>query len=177
MSETFDIDAWIDGATPITHRVTLYQRGDLIAELEDIDRQIELAEAAGDAERGLDDATPDTLRLRRTQIAEEWLDSGLHLWVRPFTVARNKEIVKQGKKDRLSNEDANQLVLAKAIVRMQQGDADPVDLPDGLPLDRLKRLQEAVGEAQSATLTRAYFQGLLEVPDVDPTSSPADSET
>lgn len=164
-------DAWIDGAAPITHRVTLYQRGDLVADIDALDEQIKAAEAAGDTERGMGEGTPETLRLKRSELLEQWAASAVHVSVRPPTVKRSDEMRKKAQKsERLDDEQAAMYVLAASIVRLETADGDVLDLPDGLGLDRLNRLIESVGEAQAQALSRTYFQALTQVPDLGPTN-------
>ncbi len=164
-------DAWIDGAAPITHRVTLYQRGDLIAEIDALDEQIKTAEAAGDTERGMNDASPDTLRLKRAELAQSWADSALHLSVRPPTVKRADEMREAVKRaEKLDDEQAAMHVLAASVVRVETAAGDALDLPDGMSLERLNRLIDKVGEAQAQRLSRTYFEALTQVPDLDPTN-------
>lgn len=169
--ELADFDAWIDGAAPITHRVTLYQRGDLIEQIDALAAQIKAATADGDAERGLGDATPETLRLQRAELMSQWSDSAVHLSVRPPTVKRADEMREAVQKsDRLDNEQAAMYVLAASIIRLEDASGDVLDLPNGLGLDRLNRLIEKVGEAQAQMLSRTYFEALTQVPEMGPTN-------
>lgn len=174
-----ELDAWIDGAVPTTHVVTLYARGELIAELDILDAQIEDAKASGVADRGMDDADPETLALLRAQVLEDWAASAMRLWVRPFTRERSDEMVKQARKEhKLSAADASLVVLAASIVKFQPEGADePIDTPQGIGRERLQRILDNVGEAQSALISKAYFDGLATAPAPDPTSSPGSSDS
>ena len=74
MSKTpkdFDVDAWLDGLSRPQRSVRVYQRGDIMAQLDDLAAQIEHAESVDDGERGLVDASPASLRAQYAQLAEE----------------------------------------------------------------------------------------------------------
>ena len=48
--ETFDLAAWVDGVQPVTHSVTLYSRGDLVADLDVIRERIRHARDSRDTQ-------------------------------------------------------------------------------------------------------------------------------
>ena len=99
--ETFDLDAWLSGASRPQRSVRIYQRGDMLAELDELGREIELAEAAGDAERSLTDASPAALRQRYAELSEKFAASSMTVRVQSATIEEELEII--GDRDRRTN--------------------------------------------------------------------------
>ena len=91
--ETFDLDAWLAGASRPQRSVRIYQRGDMLAELDELGREIELAEAVGDAERSLTDASPAALRQKYAELSEKFAASCLDVRVQGHDVDETREIM------------------------------------------------------------------------------------
>lgn len=96
--ETFDLDAWLAGASRPQRSVRIYQRGDMLAELDELGREIELAEAVDDAERSLTDASPATLRQKYAELSEEFAAAAMTIRVQSATIEEELEII--GDRDR-----------------------------------------------------------------------------
>ena len=72
---TFDLDAWIDGTCGLTHLAVIYQKGDLLAELDRLQRKIDAAKTVSDKDRGVTDGGVDELITQYEEIAEQWVVS------------------------------------------------------------------------------------------------------
>ena len=92
--ETFDLDAWLSGASRPQRSVRIYQRGDMLAELDELGREIELAEAADDAERSLTDASPAALRQKYAELSEQFAASCLDVRVQGHDVDETREMLR-----------------------------------------------------------------------------------
>lgn len=79
--EGFDLAAWIAGARPTRRSVTVYARGDLMADLDEVEDEIRALKSAG---KDYEDAEK-----RSRAIADEMISSGLRVVVE----ARSQEAV------------------------------------------------------------------------------------
>lgn len=97
MSETtpedFDLDAWLSGASRPTRSVEVYQRGELLASLDELARKIELAEALGEGERSLSDPSPARLRAKYAELSEEFAAGALTVRVQSSTAEEERKII------------------------------------------------------------------------------------
>lgn len=91
--EDFDLDAWLSGASRPTRSVQIYQRGDMLATLDELARKIELAEAVGDEERSLTDPSPARLRATYAQLSEDFAESALNVRIHAHSEDERKEII------------------------------------------------------------------------------------
>lgn len=163
--ETFDLDAWLSGASRPQRSVRIFQRGDMLAELDELGREIELAEAVGDAERSLTDASPTTLRQKYAELSEEFAASCLDVRVQGHDQDETKEIMGE---------------------RFAQSDIPAVErdlIFDALVYPKMTREQYdrfvgAIGPAQFEAIKSAYTSACRALPkpsaDFLPQSSTAD---
>lgn len=91
--DTFDLDAWISGASRPTRSVRIYQRGDMLAELDELARKIELAESAPDEERSLSSDSPARLRAKYAELSEKFASTALDVRVQGHDVDETREIM------------------------------------------------------------------------------------
>lgn len=140
------LDEWIDGAKRTERAVTLYQRADLIADLDDLDRRITLARAAGDDIGDLVDQWQAT--------AQRFAVSALTVRVRGLTGAEIKALQATAMLDRLELDEVGAQVIAAACI-------DPVITPT-----QVRSLIDAVGEAQVVKLGAAVVAACNEAPEV-----------
>ena len=90
--EEFDFVKWMAGAYKPTRGSTVHQRGDLIAELDRIQEQIEVAELVPEEERSLADISPARLRMKYAELAKKFHDSGLFVRTAGHTKEEQLEI-------------------------------------------------------------------------------------
>lgn len=175
----FDLDAWIDGTTGITGTARIYQRGDLLAELDNLERRIEVAKGVPASQRGADDDSPDTLRAQWDTVAEELLSSSITVYIQDRTEGHRQAIRDRLKKDKVSDPDTASLhVLADAIVKVETADGRIREFPDGFPPEKLRQIRDRGGD-NALTAAWATFQRVIQQePDVSgPTSRRSSSRS
>lgn len=130
-----DVDAWIGSATRTHRAVTLYQRADLIAELDDLDRRILLSTTAGDS-------TAELTQEWET-VAQRFANSALTVTVRGLTSAEIKLLKAEALLERLELSESGANLIASATVEPK------------LTAVQVMALVDAVGEAQVLKLGQA----------------------
>ncbi|WP_372699421.1 hypothetical protein [Arthrobacter sp. JSM 101049] len=148
--EKFDVDAWLSGATKPTRSAKVFQRGDLLAEIDELAARIELAEKAEElapGETALSDS-PNRLRAKYADLVEEFNESALTVRLKAHTKDEQKLITKKHK----DPTDAGFALVSEAIT--------PV-----MSVEQLKKLHSLVGEFQFGAILKAYneaCQGVVE---------------
>lgn len=167
---TFDLNAWIAGVQPTVRSVTLYQRADLLAEVDELERRIKVAERAQagagpedeDELDGGDDV--ESLRARLTEVLQQWSSSAVTFRVQGRTdewrEQKKKELIRQGIKD-------------ETEITLRQVAASIVS-PAGVTYEHLAHLNE-VAQAQVKMLVVAWSMANHQPPTVSVPSSPASS--
>lgn len=116
-SRTFDLDAWIDGVvTRPTEVVRLYGKGHLNERLKELEREIALARNVPAEERGITDATPDSLQEQWDEVAAELVASALPLKVQALTSDEIEAAKKEGQRAKASEVEQQLYVIAAASV-------------------------------------------------------------
>lgn len=162
-ASTFDLDAWIDEVQRPEVTVHLYPReAEFAARIAQIEAQIPDAEATGDGDRGMDDATPEQLLAQIAVLKVERQKTALPVRVRQLTKKETRAALVKARKAGAPEEVWGLWGLAEACV-------EPAFTPQ-----QLVRLYErdASGEAmvdQLAAAVTALTQGLT------PPFSPAPS--
>ena len=142
-----NVDEWIAGASRTHRSVTLYQRADVLADLDEIDRAIDEAKLAG----------TDTTDLveKWTATAKVFTDSALVVRVRGLSGLEVKALRAEALLGRLELDDAGAKVIAAACIS-----------PD-FTSDQIIALVGALGEPQVAQLSAAVLEATGEIPGVD----------
>ena len=170
--DDFNLDAWIDGTCGMTKRAKIYQRGDLFAEMDRLEAEIEVAKEIPKEERGANDKTTEQLRDELDRVVEQLSASALVVHVQDRTEERRRKIrerlVKENKLDPSKDDDAETIVLhtvADAIVKIEHnGHVKP--LPDGFPVNRLRELRDRLGDSGLFAVKDAFFKVISEAPSV-----------
>ena len=144
-----DVDAWIDGAKRTHRAVTVYQRADLIADLDSLTRQISIAESAKDAD------TVAALTAEWEQVAAQFSASGLEIRVRGLSGAEMASITAQSKLDKVDALESAARMSAAAIVEPE------------FTVPQLLALQGAIGEAQMGLIVGAWSDASTRPPQVN----------
>lgn len=139
-----ELDEWIDGAQRTHRSVTLYARADLIADLDRLDREIQIAREADEATDDLDAAWED--------VARRFHESALTITVRGLTDAEFRAIRTQSNIDKVDASTLGARLLAEAIV------SPP------FTVEQLLSLEDKVGEAQIGRIVAAYTLASREQP-------------
>lgn len=173
--ETFDFSKWLAGAYKPTRGSTVHQRGDLIAELDRLREQIELADEVPADERSLADASPDRLREQYAAIAQQFHESGLFVKTSGHTNeekmaianALDARITEKFPKDDKSDE-ANKYRHEQAKKLTYHLLADALVSPR-LTAEQLAQLHSVVGESEFERIVTDYqlASNSINEPDAD----------
>lgn len=180
VSDELDLDKWLDGTCGLTRTAKVYQRGDLIAAIDDLERELEVAlrveKELPKGERGLNDRTSETIRREIDDLSREVVSSALILHVQDRTEERRvtlrEECLKQlqvSDEEKMSfadRETLNYRIIADAIVKVETPDGKTKTLPDGLPPNKLREMVQRLGDAALGDLWNAYRRVTLEAPQV-----------
>lgn len=100
----FDLDAWIDDAKPPQRSMTVYRRADLRSELDEVERQLRLAEATSEgsvAETGV-----EGLKKRWLDLARKIDESAVTVTVRAITDDAAKQAQADAKRENVKEQAA-----------------------------------------------------------------------
>lgn len=153
------LDEWIDAAERTHRSVTIYQRADLIADLDQIDRELQIAKDSGEPTGDLDDRWATT--------AQQFKDSGLTITVRGLTDAEFRAIKAEAALDKVDDSTLGARLLSEAITSPR------------FTVEQLIRLEDKIGEAQIGRIVAAYTLASREqppepiIPDTDDDKEPA----
>jgi hypothetical protein len=167
-----DLDAWIDGTCGITHTARIYQRGDLLATLDKLEQELEVAKKRPPEQRGVADRTPEMIRTEWEQVATELADSAMVVHIQDRTSARRRNIAKRFEKQGLDEkrpDDYETIMLhqlADSIVRVELADGSAKDLPEGFPPAKLRQLKDRLGDAGLFDALDTYRKVTQEAPTV-----------
>jgi hypothetical protein len=191
VSDGLDLDGWIDGTCRLTRSAKVFQRGDLLTQILQLEseREISIAELDGAKktaakDRGLTDRTPDLIQaeideLTRQidELSETAAASALTVHVQDRTEVR-RETIRMGvlkklgiDKDKLTDaspedrETVSLHVLADAIIKVEQS-GKTLEFPDGFPVPKLRSMVERLGDAAFQGVWTAYYRVTSEAPDV-----------
>ena len=135
--ETFDLNAWISGVTPVQRTVTLYARGDLFADLSVLESRYDEAKRA----TNVDDMRAMKERMR--EVADQIRASALDVTVQ----GRSADWVQRFRKDMEERGlDSDQAALEQLAAQ--------ITAPEGLTVDMLATLRDRI-EPQVVALVQA----------------------
>lgn len=170
--DDLDLDAWINGTCGLTRTAKIYQRGDLLVRLDELKREIEIAQETPKEQRGANDISVDSLMDEWERLAEELEASALVVHIQDRTAERRRRLqdrlTKEVKLDPTNPDDNNTIglhQLADAIVKYQVGDAVK-DCPDGFPPNQLRAILDRVGDSGLMNLNEVYYKVISEAPSV-----------
>lgn len=149
--EEFDLDAWLTDAKRPERSVTVYKRADLIADLDELERQIDNAQRAGADEETLSGGTA-TLEAEYLAKLQEFHDSALTVRVRGLTSEEMAEIHSEGKKLKENQSQIGRRLIEAALVYPR------------ISIDGLERLSKAIGDAQMTEIVNAYQLATMKAP-------------
>jgi hypothetical protein len=166
---TFDLNAWVAGVTSTVRAVTLYQRPDLLADVDELERQIGIAKKAtgsvpdGEDELGGSDDV-QTLQERLADVLKAWAASAMTFRVQGRTDewrdAAKKRLRKQGITDETE-------IILRSL-------AESIIAPAGITYEHLAHLNE-VSQPQVKMLLVAWGMANNQPPAVNVPFSPASS--
>jgi hypothetical protein len=172
LPDDFDLDAWIDGTCKVTLKAKVFQRGDLITQLDELQEKIELSKKTPKEQRGVNEVSVDALMDQWEELAEQLSKSAMHFHVQDRTEARRQalreRLVKEHNLKPEEFEDSETIILhtiADAIVKVETG-GKTKDFPDGFPVDKLREIKDRLGDAALSPLRDAFFKVISEAPTV-----------
>jgi len=170
--ETFDFDEWFADANLPEESADIYTRADVISELRDLERRIELADAVEDAGENTvsEKSASAQLRDQYEKLAETFTSSKITVYLRALTGTKRQEILEvhnaAQKKDKNKETDAEFMfrLLSESIVGLKRagGERKPMKLGQA----DVRRLYLQVGDAQIQVLRNAYLNASNAVPEV-----------
>ena len=175
----FDLDARIDGTTGITGLARIIQRGDLLAEVDRLEAELEVARRVPAGDRGVGDRSSQQIRDELDQVVEQIWSTTLVLHVQDRTEGRREQIRERLRKQGVSDADTISLhVIADAIVRVETPDGRVVPLPEGgFPASKLREIRDRLGDSALLDLARVFREVTSQAPAVPAPLSHAPSST
>ena len=153
--EGFDLDAWIDGMERPTVTVDLYPlEAQFAARVAAIEAQIDAAEKVSAENRGMDDASPESLAAQLDELRKEREASTVHVKVWQLTKTESLAVIR-AHKDRIEGPDNSDVWMVAASC------VEPTFTP--AQLERL-RTRDRSGEEMYAQLHAATLQVLQGLP-------------
>lgn len=172
----FDFEAWIDDARLPEDSETVYKRGDLVAEINHLARQIRIEiDAIGHEKVSGGSPLLAKLTKERQGLMEAFARSEVTFYLRALPQSRIKEIVEehQIKEDATREEglvqrvELNRALLAESIVALESPTLEKRDINMTIPL--VATLEAKIGAAQLSKLLvkRQQVQSEAPAPDAD----------
>lgn len=157
---TFDLDAWISGASRPERTVTVYRDGHLLAELDEIDAQIKAAKAVAPENLGITEVPPsESLERQWEDVAARFVTSALPVRVRALTQAEYRAAHKAGVKacggEAKADPDVIGLhVVAAASVAPKMSPAQAAALRDAIGEPQMGLIAQAVTDLRTKGLPK-----------------------
>jgi hypothetical protein len=149
--EDFDLDAWLTDAKRPERSVTVYKRADLIADLDELERQIDNAQRAGAEEEALSGGA-QSVEAEYLAKLQEFHDSALVIRVRGLTNEEMTSIHSEGKKAKENQTQIGRRLIEAALVYPR------------INREGLERLSKAIGDAQMTQIVNAYQLATMQAP-------------
>lgn len=167
----FDVEAWLAGAHLPEESVTVYQRADVVAELSDLKRRIELEDRVASDERTAGEAALTPLEQEYEALLRTFSQSALTVYVRALTEdelwaqrAETEARVKDMDTTRQNKEFGFDLLSAAVVaVKPAGGERTPVQWS----ADQVKALRTAIGDTQVSQILTARQMAQNAMPAVD----------
>lgn len=147
--ETFDLDAWIEGAERTVRSATVYQKAGLIGDLDLLATKIENAEREEAIDGPGMGGGSGKLRAQYARLAEEFKASALVVRMKALTTDEKKAIAEENKD---GNVGAH--ILAESMVEPR------------VTAEQVVKLEKALGNAQFALVVQAFNRACEDTPSV-----------
>lgn len=177
VSDELNLDDWIDGTCGLTRAARVFQRGDLITRLDAIEKEIEITGKIPKDQRGINDKSPEQLQAEWDQVAADLMQSAMTFHVQDRTEERREKIRKRlvqelgaddSAPEKMSfehRETINIHVIADAIIKVEAG-GKTKSFPDGFPPNKLRDINERLGDAALGELWTAFRRVTMEAPTI-----------
>jgi hypothetical protein len=181
VSDELDLDKWIDGTCGMTVRAKIFQRGDLLTEIDRLRQELEIVKKIPKEMRGVADAGPEQIESEIDRLSAVVEESALIVHIQDRTDERRIKIrdrlIKEWKadKDKLTDEQGETIglhTLADAIIKVETG-GKTRNLPEGFPPNKLRDLRDRLGDSGLFSCWQAFHKVTREAPQVSaPLSRP-----
>jgi hypothetical protein len=167
----FDFEEFLSDARLAEESVTVYKRADVIAELSDLKRRIQLEDRANGGERAASEEALTPLEQEYKALLETFSESALTIYVRALTdeeLREQRKLTEERTKE-LPPQDANLEfgydLLARSIIAMKsaRGERKPVTFN----ASKVKTLRKAIGDTQVDMILKARQMAQNAMPSVD----------
>jgi hypothetical protein len=150
--QDFDFDAWLDGAERPERAVTVYQKANLIADLDVLAERINNAEQDDEVDGPSMGGGVGKLRGEYAALAQQFHDSALTIRVQGRGDDEKRELAQANKS--VSGTDLAYVILADAVTS-----------PRATP-EQLRRLEKNIGAAQFGLILAAFKNASESIPSV-----------
>lgn len=168
---TFDVESWLTDAALPEESATVYKRPDVISELSDLKRRIEIEGRANDVEQTAGSKRAATLEKEYEKLLRTFSGSALTVYVRALTPDEQKSIRdahEERTKDMVpadANREFGYDLLAEAITHVKPAGGERV--PAKFTTPALKGMRDAIGDVQMSLILAARQQAQNGMPVVD----------
>lgn len=168
----FNVEDWLTDAALPQESATVYKRADVVAELTELKRRIDIETRVEEAEPTAGSKRPATLIRQYEEHLKTFSDSALTVYVRALTAQELKDhraATEERTKDMPSDEANLEFgfdLLATAIIGVKPAGATEV-LPASFTADKVKAMRDAIGDTQMRLVLAARQQAQNGVPTVD----------
>ncbi|AIX99772.1 hypothetical protein ART_0174 [Arthrobacter sp. PAMC 25486] len=165
--ETFDLEAWIGGATTKERRVTVYQKSGLIGQIDILKEELTIARRIPTGQRGISDRSPAKIEAEIRTLAQSFADSALVVRVKGLTEdhssrLRKNAVVDAEKNRRKLSDEARSALGMRAVL------LESIVFPKFTDEKQLKTFAEAIGDGQYVQIIEAYQDASFMPSEVNP---------
>lgn len=170
--EIFDIDGWLTDAHLPEESCRVWKRGDLLAELSELQQQIEDEQAASGQSLASAQKLTELTELYEKRL-EEFGDSALTVYVRAIPRSRMRQIKAESEElekaegwDRQQgNVEFGYALLAEAVVAVKPAAGERQDV--SMSRSGIKALEDRIGSAQLMAITEARKKAESQIQEPD----------
>jgi len=163
--EDFDVEAWLTDAHLPEDSVDVFKRGDVIAELSELERKIDAERAAGSKEQtSADKSRLAALEKKHQELVDTFGESALTIYVKALSPAEQKAL-REDLGEGATQSDLQYATLLASITAVKQygKNRQPVKMTRKL----LQGMENAIGAVQVRQLVFAQNQVQNSLPVVD----------
>jgi hypothetical protein len=170
-SAGFNVEDWLTDAALPEESATVYKRADVVAELTDLKRRLEIEGRAADVEQTAGSKRAVTLEREYKRLLTTFSNSALTVYVRALTREEIKDLraAAEERTKELDPKEANEEfgydLLAASIIAVKP--AGQKRLPAAFTPDKVKAMEQAIGAIQLQLILAARQQAQNGVPTVD----------
>lgn len=168
---TFDVEGWLTDAALPEESATVYKRPDVVAELTELKRRIEIESRAKEIEQTAGSKRAGMLEKEYEKLLHTFSDSALTVYVRALSPDEMK-ILRTAHEERTKGMDSNTAnaeygfdLLAAAITAVKPAGGERVKAR--FTPAKVKAMEEAIGGTQMTTILAARQQAQNGLPVVD----------